>query len=87
MRGMNKSAGLLGLGMLLACGNPAHEPKPDRDPMMGDLLEQQCDDGRKPQWCDALIEALQKDGSPQALAHARMIRAKECAQGDKKSCE
>ena len=57
------------------------------DPVMDSLLEQRCDDGRNPQWCDALVDALQKDGSPQALAHARMIRAKECAQGDKKSCE
>jgi hypothetical protein len=35
------------------------------------LPEQQCDDGRKPQWCVASVSALEKDGSPQALARAR----------------
>jgi len=77
---------LLVLAAALGCASH-QERKPDRDPTVGDLLEQQCDAGRNPQWCDALVSALERDGSPQALARARMIRAMECNQGDKKSCQ
>jgi hypothetical protein len=73
------------LGLVLACGGNKPQAQ-DRDPTMDDLLVQQCDDGRNPQWCDALVTALERDGSPRALARARMIRARECEQGDKKSC-
>jgi hypothetical protein len=85
-----KRVGFLAAIMMLACA--AREPKKQKvsnKPIVtiGDFLEQQCDEGNDPEWCEVLIVGLQKDGSPESLARIKAIRAMECKAGDRVSCD